>query len=109
MHVRPTLSAAAYVPSVDRITPVSNVSRVTIDTPTPISQAHRAGSGPHAHAETRRAAPQGRYTANAAAPGFAAHILVEAGLTGTDPMQHGRALRAYSNAQPLPSRPRLRI
>lgn len=42
-------------------------------------------------------APRGRYDAASAGPGFAARILVEAGLTGSDPFAGARGAKAYNN------------
>jgi hypothetical protein len=88
------LCAPVSVPYRHTVRAVAPVARVTLDLTGPLN--------PHAkssHQEKPRAAGQasGGYAAGSAAPGFAAQVLVEAGLTGTDPFAGSRAAKAYDS------------
>jgi hypothetical protein len=78
---------------------------IAVAPPAPVSLDLNAPLNPYAKtAHTKNAnqsAPRGRYSANSAAPGFAAQVLVEAGLTGSDPFAAARGARAY-DARPTP-------
>jgi hypothetical protein len=86
------LNAPVSVPYRHRVNAVEIVAAVNLDL---------NGSGqPFLKASKSDKARQGgpsrnSYCANSAAPGFAAQVLVEAGLTGSDPFAAARGARAY--------------
>jgi hypothetical protein len=86
-----SLSQAALVPYRHRVSAVAAVVPATLDLNRPAPPFHQADGGDRASSSKS----YNTYSANSAAPGFAAHILVEAGLTGSDPFAGARAARAY--------------
>jgi hypothetical protein len=89
------LNAPNNVPYQHKVSAVARVASVNLNLDAPLNPYAKAQS--HAKAEQAKQAERGRYNAQAAAPGFAAHILVEAGLTGSDPFQAARAAAAYGS------------
>ena len=93
-------SALSTVPPRDRVAASVAVQPVDMN---PNRPRHEAGAGTggarpdHTGSARHGAAGAGRAAgALAAGPGFAVSVLVEAGLTGSDPWQAGRRLRAYA-------------
>jgi hypothetical protein len=76
------LCAPVSVPYRHNVRPVAPVAAVTLELTGPLN--------PYAKSHAR-----GRYSADSAAPGFAAQVLVEAGLTGSDPFAGARGAKAY--------------
>jgi hypothetical protein len=94
------LNAPAPVPYRHTVHAVARVAPVKLNLDAPIGPFAKAQGQDKAHPDTY--AERGRYSAQAAAPGFAAHILVEAGLAGIDPFHPARAAQAYG---PRPKTP----
>lgn len=93
-------SALVSVPRRDRIAAAVAVQPVDMNPNRPRhdKSAGTSGANPvHASGARAGAAGAGRAAgALAAGPGFAVSVLVEAGLTGADPWQAGRRLKAYA-------------
>jgi hypothetical protein len=87
------LNAPISVPYQHKVSAVARVAAVNLNLDAPLNPYAQSGD----KAKNYQASTQdrGRYSATAAAPGFAAHILVEAGLTGSDPFAATRAAHAY--------------
>jgi hypothetical protein len=90
------LNAPNSVPYQHKVSAVARVAPVNLNLDAPLNPYAKAQSQSTAQQTTQSA--RGRYSAQAAAPGFAAHILVEAGLTGTDPFAGTRGAQAYASA-----------
>jgi hypothetical protein len=88
------LCAPVSVPYRHTIRAVAPIAPVTLDLNAPLNAYARGSSNDRANADK---AARGRYTANSAAPGFAAQVLVEAGMTGTDPFAGARGAKAYDS------------
>lgn len=93
-------SALMTVPNRDRVTAAVALQPVDMNPHRP-RQETGAGAGPgrtsHTGGARAGAAGTGRTLGSlAAGPGFAVAVLVEAGLTGSDPWQAGRRLKAYA-------------
>jgi hypothetical protein len=89
-------SAASPVPYRYRVEAVAAIAAVNADFKADPKDA--AANGEKAHSARQGKADRVRYSADSAAPAFAAQILVEAGLTGQDPFSGQRAHRAYASA-----------
>jgi hypothetical protein len=87
------LNAPISVPYRHKVSAVARVAPVNLNLDAPLNPY--AQSGNKAKTEQATRPNRGGYSATAAAPGFAAQILVEAGLTGTDPFAANRAVQAY--------------
>jgi hypothetical protein len=90
------LNAPVSVPYRHKVSAVARIAPVNLNLDAPLNPYARANSSDKAQHEASR----GRYSASAAAPGFAAQILVEAGLTGSDPFASTRGAQAYA-ARPM--------
>jgi hypothetical protein len=86
------LSAAVGVPYRHNVQAAAPVAPVTLDLNGPLNVYERASRDDKAHGNR---AARGGYSATSAAPGFAAQVLVEANLTGTDPFAATRGAKAY--------------
>lgn len=92
------LCAPVSVPYRHTVSAVASVASVNLDLNAPRNQFER---GRETTKPTHQI-PRGNYCANSAAPGFAAHILVEAGLAGSDPFAGARGTLAYNTRrQPI--------
>jgi hypothetical protein len=87
------LNAAIPVPYRHKVSAIERVAPVNLNLSTPLNPYAKAKDKSKAEQATQQ--ERARYSAQAAAPGFAAQILVEAGLTGADPFQAARAGQAY--------------
>ena len=94
MYLTPHLFAPVSVPYRHNVSAVAAVSSVTLDLNAPLNPYGRSSKQEGSTPPNAQAA-RGRYTANSAAPGYAAHVLVEAGLTGEDPFAPSRGAKAY--------------
>jgi hypothetical protein len=94
MIALPHLCAPVSVPYRHTVRAIAPVAAVTLDLNAPTNPYARASSQDKARYEQ---AARGRYSADSAAPGFAAQVLVEAGLTGSDPFAGVRGARAYDS------------
>jgi hypothetical protein len=88
------LSAPVCVPYRHRVSAVAGVAPANLNLDAPMNPHARTS---HQDKASKAQATQGRYDANSAAPGFAAHILVEAGLAGSDPFASARGAKAYDS------------
>jgi hypothetical protein len=104
MTALPHLSAPVSVPYRHNVRAVAPVAPVTFDLTGPPNPYAKSGNHDKASAESQA---RGRYTANSAAPGFAAQVLVEAGLTGSDPFAPARGAKAYDTRRAPPMTLRL--
>ena len=86
------LSAPVIVPYRHTVRAIAAVAAVNLHLKSPPNPYARAGDDTKARQEQ---AVRGHYSANSAAPGFAAQVLVEAGLTGSDPFAGTRGAKAY--------------
>jgi predicted TIM-barrel fold metal-dependent hydrolase len=92
-----SFNAPVFVPYQHKVSAVARVAgaKLNLDAPlNPYPRQERASSQDAPNAANAR----GRYSAQAAAPGFAAQILVEAGLTGDDPFAAARGVKAYTKS-----------
>jgi hypothetical protein len=80
----------------DRVQPVRPISAVDMDVSRP--RENIANGSKSSAAQTGARPDRAIHSAMSAAAGFAASVLVEAGLAGSDPSQSVRALRAYGRA-----------
>jgi hypothetical protein len=92
MTASSALNAPMSVPNRYAVPKVSRVSPATLDLKGPLNGYTRVQPDDE---RQKDGASRGQYGINVAAPGFAAHILVEAGLTGSDPFAGMRAAKAY--------------
>ena len=91
-----SFNAPVFVPYQHKVSAVARVAPAKLNLDAPLNPYPRQG---RASSQSASGEPvRGRYSAHAAAPGFAAHILVEAGLTGDDPFAAARGAKAYSNS-----------
>ena len=90
------LYAPTSVPYRHTVPAVAQVAAVSLDLNRPQNPFSRA---PHQDHSRQSNDSRGRYSVNSAAPGFAAQILVEAGLADTDPFASMRGAHAYSTSQ----------
>lgn len=88
------LSGLNCVPYRHTVRAVDGVARVELHLNGPANPYASAQSQDKARQNN---APQGRYDAASAGPGFAAQILVEAGLAGSDPFAGTRGAKAYDS------------
>lgn len=86
------LNAAIYVPYRHKVSAVVAVAPAGLDLNGPLKPYSKAK---HSDNKRNTSPPRMGYGANSAAPGFAAQVLVEAGLTGSDPFAAKRCARAY--------------
>jgi hypothetical protein len=89
------------VPHRHRVEPVAAISPVQA-----IGSRSTNGDAGQSSDRAKLEAKQ-RHTARSAAPGFAAHILVEADLAGPDPFAQLRSAKAYQSARPVPTQLKL--
>jgi hypothetical protein len=92
-----SLSATNFVPYRHRVSAVAGIA--------PLEMRLDAPLNPYAKTNSQNTAGQansarGGYNANSAGAGFAAAILVEAGLAGDDPFAGTRGAKAYDNRRP---------
>jgi hypothetical protein len=99
------LNAPNNVPYQHKVSAVARVAPVKLNLDAPLNPYAKAQG--QSKAQQTAHTERGRYSAQAAAPGFAAHILVEAGLTGSDPFASTRGAQAY--ASPLKKSGSLRL
>jgi hypothetical protein len=96
------LSAFVPVPYQHRVSAVARVAPVNLNLDAPVNPYPREKAQ---QARAANAQPRPGYSAAAASAGFAAQILVEAGLAGQDPFASSRRAKAYAgpaiNAQNL--------
>jgi hypothetical protein len=90
------LNAPVSVPYRHKVSAVARIEPVSLNLSAPFNPYASANSSGKAQQDASR----GRYSASAAAPGFAAQILVEAGLSGSDPFASTRGAQAYA-ARPM--------
>lgn len=89
--------ATVSVPYQHKVRCVAPVAKVALNLDAPLNPFARE----HAHKSNQsKSAGKSSYSAHNAGAGFAAHILVEAGLTGNDPFASQRCAKAYAN-QPI--------
>jgi hypothetical protein len=88
------LQAPVSVPYRHKVSAVARVSAVNLNLDAPLNPYARNSGHDKAQAQSQ-AARRGRYDAHSAGVGFAAQILVEAGLTGSDPFAGMRGAKAY--------------
>lgn len=89
--------AASFVPYRHRVEPVRRISPVQpVQQEPPGPDARRRQGG--TRTEQPGTTPPPRHSAATAAPGWAAHLLFEAGMAGEDPARASRARRAYGSA-----------
>jgi hypothetical protein len=100
------LNALTSVPYRHKVSAVARVAPVSLNLSAPLNPYAKAGRDSKTE-QARPAMESGRYSARAAAPGFVAHILVEAGLTGSDPFAGTRGAQAY--AAPIKTEGSLRL
>lgn len=100
------LNAPVSVPYRHKVSAVARIEPVNLNLDAPANPFPQNNKS-KTQAQDNTASSRGRYSAQAAAPGFAAHILVEAGLTGDDPFASARGAKAYS--QPLTKASGLRL
>jgi hypothetical protein len=89
-----SFNAPVFVPYQHKVSAVACVAptKLNLDAPlNPYPRQERASSQSSSGEPVR-----GRYSAQAASAGFAAQILVEAGLTGEDPFAAARGAKAYA-------------
>jgi hypothetical protein len=89
-----SLSAAVSVPYRHRVSAVAGVAPVSLNLEAPATPYNKPTPQNKLH---QSQAAQGRYNAQSAGPAFAAHILVEAGLAGSDPFVGARGAKAYDS------------
>jgi hypothetical protein len=99
------LNAPNSVPYQHKVSAVARVAPVKLNLDAPLNPFAKAQG--QSKADQAKQTERGRYSAQAAAPGFAAHILVEAGLVGSDPFAATRGAQAY--ASPLRKAASLRL
>jgi hypothetical protein len=104
MNAPSHLNAPISVPYRYIVRAVAPVAAVTLDSTRPIDLPPRRS---HQDKAEQQKSVQGRYNADSAAPAFAAHILVEAGLTGSDPFAGMWATKAYDTRRVPPASIRL--
>jgi hypothetical protein len=92
MIVTHALNAPLFVSNRYAIPKVSRVAPATLDLKAPLNAYTRVKPDKERQTESTS---RGRHSVNSAAPGFAAQILVEAGLTGSDPYAGIRGAKAY--------------
>jgi hypothetical protein len=86
------LNAPVSVPYRHKVNAVERVTAVNLDLNGSAQPFLKASTSDKA----RQSGPsRNSYCANSAAPGFAAQVLVEAGLAGSDPFAAARCARAY--------------
>jgi hypothetical protein len=98
------ICAPVSVPYRHNVSAVAPVAAVTLDLTGPLNPYAKSSSQEKASSQAQA---RGRYTANSAAPGFAAQVLVEAGMTGSDPFAGARGAKAYDTRRPPPTTLRL--
>jgi hypothetical protein len=86
------LSGLDCVPYRHRVSAVGGLAPVKLNLNAPLNPYASAQSQDKAR---QNYASRGRYDAASAGPGFAAQILVEAGLAGSDPFAGARGAKAY--------------
>jgi hypothetical protein len=89
------LCAPVSVPYRHKVSAVAAIAPVTLDLRAPLNPYGARQSQDKASPN----GPRGRYNAESAAAGFAAQVLVEAGLAGSDPFVVTRCNRAYQPPQ----------
>jgi hypothetical protein len=88
------LNAPVFVPYQHNVSAVARVAKADLNLGAPLNPYPKAERP--STASTTGQSPRGRYSAQSAAPEFAAHILVEGGLSGTDPFARARGQKAYA-------------
>jgi hypothetical protein len=86
------LCAPVSVPYRHNVRPVAPVAAVTLELTGPLNPYAKSSNQDKTRTDAHA---RGRYSADSAAPGFAAQVLVEAGLTGSDPFAGARGAKAY--------------
>jgi hypothetical protein len=91
------LNAPLSVPYRHKVSAVAHVAAVNLNLEAPLNPFPNSNDAKAKSNQANASSARGRYSAQAAAPGFAAQILVEAGLSGSDPFAATRAASAYGH------------
>ena len=87
------LCAPVSVPYRHKVSAIAAIAPVTLDLNAPANPYAKSPNNDKARTENTS---RGRYNAMSAGPGFAAQILVEADMTGSDPFAGLRGAKAYN-------------
>jgi predicted TIM-barrel fold metal-dependent hydrolase len=106
MNAMSPSNASVFVPYQHKVNGVARIAPTNLNLDAPLNPYPKAERASKNQSSDQQAAPR-RYSAQAAAPGFAAQILVEAGMTGDDPFAQKRCAKAYARTPFMSGQTRL--